>query len=193
MVLEVHPLTASDMPTLVTIQMAAFSTGVVTKLFPTNSPTYIPTTIAKHLKSMTEEPDVRYLKVIDTELNGQIIACAKWRINLAERGQEEVEKMLPQPGKEEEGNEAAKAFMAYLRWARSTYMGSKPFYCMSSLPSAFYPPAPVVLISRFVYSSYISTNTAWELKLNRPSPPYAHNRSRTPPPRCGRFAPKMGN
>jgi hypothetical protein len=147
MVLEVHPITASDMPTLVTIQMSAFSTGVVTKLFPTNSPTYIPTTIAKHLKSMTEEPDVHYLKVIDTELNGQIIACAKWRINLVERGQEEVEKMLPQPGKEEEGNEAAKSLMAYLRWARSTYMGSKPFYCMSSLLSPIYPPVHSIFLS----------------------------------------------
>jgi hypothetical protein len=129
MVLEVHPLAPSDMPALVTIQMAAFNSGVVTKMFPTDSPTYIPTTIAKHLKSMTEEPDVHYLKVIDTELDGQMIACAKWRINLKERGQKEVEMMLPHPGKEEEGNEAAKAFMEYLRWGRSKYMGAKPFYC----------------------------------------------------------------
>lgn len=99
---------------------------------------------------MNEEPDVHYVKVIDTELNGQMIACAKWRINLEERGQEEVEKMLPHPGKEEEGNEPANAFMAYLRWARSTYMGSKPFYCMSYfllLPS-FFPVSSIPLISQ---------------------------------------------
>lgn len=130
MPLEIHPVLPSDIPELVRIQIAAFATGIASKLFPNPIyPSYITSSIAKHAKSQASEPDVQYLKVIDTELDGQMVAAAKWRINLEERTQEEVEKMLPRPGNEEEGNEAAKAFMAYLRWARGTFMGAKPFFC----------------------------------------------------------------
>ncbi|KAF2793092.1 acyl-CoA N-acyltransferase [Melanomma pulvis-pyrius CBS 109.77] len=134
MPLEIHPVLPADMPELFRIQRAAFSAGIAAHLFPRPAtPSYIESSIAKHAKSQASEPDVQYLKVIDTELDGRMVAAAKWRINLKERTQEEVEKMLPRPGKEEEGNEAAKAFMAYLRWARSTFMGTKPFFFLHML------------------------------------------------------------
>lgn len=92
---------------------------------------YIQTAINKHLKSFREEPDVHYIKVVDTDLGGKMIAGAKWRINKTSRSEEIVRKSLPVPGKAEEGRPAARDFMNYLTRVRWEYMGTKPFYCRS--------------------------------------------------------------
>jgi hypothetical protein len=132
MVLEVHPCTEADMPAFQRIQMAAFSGGgMTTLLMPSPLPSdYVEKSINKHLKSLREEDDVTYLKVIDTELGGQMIAGAKWRINHAERDEAQVRKTLPVPGVDEEGRPAAQDFYRYLARVRWEYMGTKPFYCM---------------------------------------------------------------
>ena len=80
----------------------------------------------KHLKSFREDADVTYLKVIDTELNGKMIAGAKWRINEKERTEEQSQSMLPGP--EEEDSEGVAAFKQFLARVRREYMGTKPFY-----------------------------------------------------------------
>lgn len=88
---------------------------------------YIQKSIDKHLKSFREEPDITYLKVIDTALNDKMIAGAKWRINRHERIEEEIQVQLPVPGADEEGRPAAKEFYNYLNRVRREYMGTKPF------------------------------------------------------------------
>lgn len=93
------------------------------------SEAYINKSIDKHIKSMREEKDVAYLKVIDTELDNQIIACAKWRINQKERTEEEIQSMLPVPSADEADKQAATDFMWYLNRVRREFMGTKPFYC----------------------------------------------------------------
>lgn len=90
---------------------------------------YINKSVDKHIHSMREEKDVTYLKVIDTELDGQMIAGAKWRINQKERTEEEIQSMLPVPGADEEGKQAMNDFMWYLNRVRREFMGTKPFYC----------------------------------------------------------------
>ncbi|KAF2710352.1 hypothetical protein K504DRAFT_476343 [Pleomassaria siparia CBS 279.74] len=128
MPLQLQPVTLSDMPDVATIQRAAFSTGMISLLMPRPITTEaIAKSIEAHAKSMTTEPDVFYVKVVDTDLDNKIIAVGKWRINKAHRGQEDVERMLPKPGKAEEGNQAVLDMMRYLRWGRSTFMGGKPF------------------------------------------------------------------
>lgn len=130
MPLEIRPLVEDDIPELVRIQLRAFNSGIASKLTPSPRPaSWIEIAISKHQKSMRTEPDVHYMKVIDTALGGKMFAAAKWRINEQERTEEQIQGMLPKPGKDEEGNQAAHDFMAYLCWARTKYMGTKPFYC----------------------------------------------------------------
>jgi hypothetical protein len=85
--------------------------------------------IQKHIKSLTNESDVLYLKVVDTELNDKMIACAKWRINERERTEDQIKTMLPVPGEEENDRPAARDFMNYLYRVRKQYMGTMPFAC----------------------------------------------------------------
>ena len=131
MPLEVHPATAADMEDLARIQTSAFKTSpMVDFLFPNPlTEDGLKGIAEKHVKSL-DEPDVTYLKVIDTDLDGKMIAAAKWRINEKERDREEWEKMLPKPGKEDEGIQARLDFYAYLSRVRTTYMGGKPYACM---------------------------------------------------------------
>jgi hypothetical protein len=133
MPLEVHPLEERDLADLVRIQTAAFSGGGMTTLLkPSPFPVdYNEKSISKHLKSLREESDVHYLKVIDTDLGGKMIAGAKWRINRNERTEQQIESMCPVPGKDEEGRPAAQDFYWYLNRVRREYMGTKPFACMS--------------------------------------------------------------
>jgi hypothetical protein len=135
MPLEIRPLEECDFADFVRILTAAFSAGgmvTLLKPFPLTSE-YNRQSIEKHLKSWREERDVTYLKVIDTDLGGKMIAAAKWRINEKERTQEQVERTLPVPGKDEEGRPAAQDFYWYLNRVRRQFMGTLPFYCMSSV------------------------------------------------------------
>ena len=133
MVLQLVPCTEADIPDFQRVQLAAFAASGMTKLMkPSPMPDdYIETAINKHLKSFREERDVTYLKVIDTELGGKMIAGAKWRINEKPREEEAVKKTLPFPGEAEEKRPAARDFMNYLARVRWEYMGVKPFYCTS--------------------------------------------------------------
>lgn len=133
MPLQVQRITdAADFGAFVEIQNAAFAgNGITTLLAPNPLPAdYRQKSIDRHVKSWNEEPDVVFLKVIDTDLNGKIIACAKWRINTKERTQEEAEKMYPKPDEDEQNNQALVDFWAFLARVRKQYMGTKPFYCM---------------------------------------------------------------
>lgn len=132
MVLELHPCAESDIPEFVRIQIAAFGTGGGMTQFMVEHPPseeYINKSVDKHLKSLREEKDITYLKIIDTELDGQMIAGAKWRINQKERKEEEIQSMLPVPGADEDGKQAMIDFMWYLNKVRKEFMGTKPFYC----------------------------------------------------------------
>jgi hypothetical protein len=139
MPLEVQPIQEADFPDLVRIQFAAFSGhGMPSLLTPSPLPEgYTQKSVDKHVKSWREEPDVRYLKVVDSDLGGKMIAAAKWRINEKERTEDQIQGMLPVPGKDEEGRLGAQDFMWYLNRVRREYMGTKPFYCMSSVSSSW--------------------------------------------------------
>jgi hypothetical protein len=136
MPLEIHRCKEHDIPEFVRIQMGAFAGGGgMTKILVPNPtpPDYAEKLIEKNLKSMREEKDVVYLKVIDTDiLNGKMIAAAKWRINKKERTEEEVRKTLPVPGPDEEGKPAVQDFWNFLARVRWEYMGTKPFFCKFS-------------------------------------------------------------
>src|SRR6186713_1270174 len=127
MPLEIHLATAADMEDLARIQTSAFkSSPMVDFLFPNPLTEDALKGIAeKHIKSL-DEPDVTYLKVIDTDLDGKMIAGAKWRINEKEKHREDWEKILPKPSKEDEGNQARVDFYAYLCRVRTKYIGGKP-------------------------------------------------------------------
>jgi hypothetical protein len=140
MPLEIHPVQESDFPDFVQIQLAAFAgAGMPALLTPKPvTDSYIQHAIEKHVKSWREEPDVHYLKVIDTALNGKMIACGKWRINTKERTEEQIQSMLPKPGQDEEGRPAAIDFMNYLSRVRKEWMGTKPYYCKHSPRQTLY-------------------------------------------------------
>lgn len=132
MPLEVHPCEESDFADFTRIQMTAFASNSGISRFLTPDPVpadYVQKTTNKHIKSWRDEPDVHYLKVIDTDLGGKMIAGAKWRINEKERTEEQIQSMLPVPGPDEEGRHGLIDFMWFLNRVRREYMGTKPFYC----------------------------------------------------------------
>ncbi|KAF2242637.1 hypothetical protein BU26DRAFT_534674 [Trematosphaeria pertusa] len=134
MPLELHPVVESDFPDFVRIQVAAFNNGMTAYLVPRPvSEDWIEKSVDKHIKCFRAEPDCRFLKVIDTEQSGRMIAVAKWRINEKERTEEQIQPMLPVPGEEQEGNPAAQDFMWYLNRVRREFMGTKPFYFLHLL------------------------------------------------------------
>lgn len=132
MPLEVHPVQESDFAEFVRIQMSAFAAGggITSMLTPNPLPSdYVQKSIDKHIKSWKGESDVHYLKVVDTDREGKMIAGAKWRINEKERTEEQIQSMLPVPGADEEGRPDVQDFYWYLHRVRKEYMGTKPFYC----------------------------------------------------------------
>ncbi|KAF2727753.1 hypothetical protein EJ04DRAFT_517063 [Polyplosphaeria fusca] len=134
MPLQILPMEEADFPGLVNILFSAFSTGMTHKLAKRPlTPEYVQSSIDKHVKCFRTEPDCHYLKVVDTDLNGKMISCAKWRINEQELTEAQAKRMLPEPGEDEEGNLAAQDFMRYLARVRAEYMGRKPFYLLHIL------------------------------------------------------------
>jgi len=135
MPLEIQRITdPSDFDAFVDIQIAAFADGggMTALLSPNPAPAdYRQKIVDRQIQSFNEEPDVVYLKVIDTDLNGKIIAAAKWRINTKERTEEEVQKMYPQLDEKDKNNQVLVDFWAFLGRVRKQYMGTKPFYCES--------------------------------------------------------------
>lgn len=132
MPLEVRPCEESDLIEFVRTQIAAFAGGggITSLITPSPLPAnYVQKSVDKHLKSFREEKDATYLKVIDTDLDGKMIAGAKWRINKQSRTEEQIQTMLPVPGPDEEGRPAVQEFMWFLHRVRKDYMGTKPFYC----------------------------------------------------------------
>ena len=129
MPLELHPITEADFPDFVRIQFDAFQGGIAGKLMQDRSPEAQRKSVEKQIKCYQEEKDCHFIKVIDTDLDGKLIAGGKWRINEKERTEEEIEIMIPTPGPEQEGNQGAIDFMDYLSEARRKWMGTKPFYC----------------------------------------------------------------
>lgn len=156
MVLELHPCAEGDIPEFVRIQIAAFGTGGgMTQYMVENPPSedYINRSVDKHLKSMREEKDITYLKVIDTELGGLMIAGAKWRINQKERTEEEIQSMLPVPGADEGGKHAMIDFMWYLNRVRREFMGTKPFYCKRYGTRTSSSSSLLISFQSFIFSS----------------------------------------
>ncbi|KAG9196647.1 hypothetical protein G6011_01768 [Alternaria panax] len=137
MPLQVHRITSpTDFEDLVGIQIAAFANGggITSLLTPTPiTDEYLQNSVGRHIKSWTEEQDVVYLKVIDTDLDGKMIAAAKWRINEQERSEEEARRMYPVPDGQDEGRQGLLDFMAFLSRVRREYMGTKPFYFLHIL------------------------------------------------------------
>jgi hypothetical protein len=130
MPLEVHPCVESDFADFSRIYTLAFSSGLASYITPRPvTEKWRKRNIEKMIKSFKTEPDVRYIKVIDTEKDGKMIACAKWRLNEKERTEEQIQSMLPVPGADEEGRPAAQDFLWYLHRVRREYMGTKPYNC----------------------------------------------------------------
>lgn len=134
MPLEVHPFVEADFAEFVPLTYSAFTSGMAQKLHPAaHTPEHIQKSIQKQIESFRSEPDLHFIKVIDTDLGGKLIAGAKWRINETERTEEQAQVQIPTPGPEHEGNEAAKEFFGYLAGVRKKWMGTKPFYFLHLL------------------------------------------------------------
>jgi hypothetical protein len=138
MPLEIHRITSpDDFQAFASIQVAAFASGGgMASLLSPNPVTeeHIQNYVKKHTQSWREEPDVVYLKVVDTDIDGgKMIAGAKWRINEKERSEEAAQKMYPSPEGKDLENKALVDFLAFLSRVRKQYMNTKPFCCESSI------------------------------------------------------------
>ncbi|KAF2499019.1 acyl-CoA N-acyltransferase [Lophium mytilinum] len=144
MPLILSKITEQDLPAFTHICNAAFNNGMASKLVPKPiTPEKFAAQVDKHRQSFLNDEDVTHLKVIDTDIEpseetGQMIACAKWRINLKERTEEEVEASLPKPPVGEAAQEggrglAEKEFVTYLANSRRKWMGARAFYFLHLL------------------------------------------------------------
>lgn len=128
MPLETHPCTESDFLDILRIQTTAFSGGITGYLTPQPvTDEYIRKRAEEGVQKFRKEQDAHFVKVIDTDQAGKMIAVAKWRINEKERTKEEIQCQLPVAGEEEEGRPAAQDFMRHLHDSRKEFMGTKPF------------------------------------------------------------------
>ena len=159
MPLELHRITSeSDLYDFSLIQTRAFaySGGMACLMTPTPLPAdYIEKSTEKHIKSFREEADVTYLKVIDTDLDGKMIAGAKWRINEKERTEEEIQIMLPVASEADKGNQWLVDFLGVLSRVRREYIGTKPIYRMSVLLTPLIASKPgfgELILSSFAHS-----------------------------------------
>ncbi|KAF2198015.1 acyl-CoA N-acyltransferase [Delitschia confertaspora ATCC 74209] len=132
MPLQLSPLNPDEIGDFVRIQCAAFQSGMAHKMSLPLTPEKRQSMRDRNLKSLREDSDCHYLKVVDTDTN-EIIACAKWRINLSERSEEVVEKTLPVVDESEGANRAERDFMRWLRENRWEWMGGRPFYLLHIL------------------------------------------------------------
>lgn len=144
MPLELHRITSpDDLETFSAIQIAAFASGggIASLLSPdVDSKENWQKYVEKHIQSWRDEPDVVYLKVVDTDIDGgKMIAGAKWRINEKERSEEAAEKMYPKPQGKDLENPALVDFYGFLSRVRKQYMNTKPFCCKSE-PSSRQKP-----------------------------------------------------
>ncbi|KAF2804145.1 uncharacterized protein BDZ99DRAFT_153585 [Mytilinidion resinicola] len=144
MPLVLSKVTEQDLLAFTHICNAAFNTGMASKLVPKPiTSEKFASQVEKHRHSFLNDADVTHLKVIDTDIEpnaetGQMIACAKWRINLKERTVEEVEATLPKPPEGEGAQEggrglAEREFVTYLATSRREWMGRRPFYFLHLL------------------------------------------------------------
>ena len=136
MPLELHRITSpDDLEAFSAIQIAAFESGggMASLLNPdTSSKESWEKYVEKHVQSWRNEPDVVYLKVVDTDIDGgKMIAGAKWRINEKELSEEVAEKMRPKPQGKDLEKPAVVDFLGFLSRVRKQYMGTKPFCCKS--------------------------------------------------------------
>jgi hypothetical protein len=179
MPLELHRITSeSDLSDFSLIQTRAFaySGGMASLVTPTPLPAdYIEKSTEKHIKSLREEADVTYLKVIDTDLDGKMIAGAKWRINEKERTEEEIQSMLPVVSEADKENQGLIDFLGFLSRVRREYVGTKSMYRMSVLLRLFIAP-------RLGFGELILSSAA-----------HPRNRPRASPQRRRSHAPQMGS
>lgn len=134
MPLEIRPLQKADVPTFVSVSTAALGYSGIGRLLHDDPPH--PASVERRISNLREslsKPHVHHLKVVDTENNDEIIACATWEIFENGRSDEEL-KELEQPYEPiEEERERFGAiqrdfFGGYLRRVRRE-LGKTPHYC----------------------------------------------------------------
>ncbi|EON65809.1 hypothetical protein W97_05048 [Coniosporium apollinis CBS 100218] len=143
MAFDILPMTESDLSAFLSIQHAAFTTGLASLLF-SGSPT--PTHTASLLSKYTtafHDPNTYFLKAVDTA-TGEIAAAAKWIIYRHPRSEEDVDRAWrdkrtveelkeDDPDRDRRNIEAERAFMVYLADARRDTMGTQPHYLLNIL------------------------------------------------------------
>ena len=103
MPLELHPMVESDLRDFSLPQIEAFRGPLSMFLHPDPmTEEHIQGMVTKATKSFREEADCRWVKIVDTEVDGgKMISAAKWRFNEKERTEEEIQGMIPVPNEED--------------------------------------------------------------------------------------------
>ncbi|KAL1637686.1 hypothetical protein SLS58_009217 [Diplodia intermedia] len=133
MPLEIRRLEDADVPQFVTITTAALGTSGIGRAMHDDPPhpAYVERRKEKVRKSLGK-PNFHHLKVVDTDNNDEIIACAVWEVFPNGRSDEDLRE-LEQPFQPivEEGERFCrfqKHFFGYLGRVR-LQMGKAPHYC----------------------------------------------------------------
>lgn len=124
--LKVIPASTSDIPDMISVWYAAFTSPSLRRMFP-DTPSVRKWWEDGIREDLLRKPQQTYLKVIDTNAHGRMVAYAKWDLGSMEaRGP----RALPFD-REEMDREACGEFYARMDRERKRLMGDRKHYCMS--------------------------------------------------------------
>lgn len=138
--LQIATLEESEISSFVRIQLAAFPSEVSRILYAPSQET-AGEAYMSHLHTLRENPYAYFQKVSHPETN-QIICCAKWKIYLEERDEEQLDFKtlgLPKEGLNGWKGRAKEAFHRALSQYSRQIVGTRPHY---RKPSGFDYPFP---------------------------------------------------
>ncbi|KAL1625514.1 hypothetical protein SLS56_007336 [Neofusicoccum ribis] len=137
MPLEIRPLEEPDVPTFVSITTAALGSSGIGRILHDDPPhpAYLERRKERVRKTL-DKPHIHNLKVVDTDNNDEMIACASWEIFENGRSDDELNE-LEQPfepieEERERFGQVQRDFFAYLNRVRRA-LGKTPHYFLGLL------------------------------------------------------------
>lgn len=123
--------TPEDVARFVELEVLAMGPSpLIAVLFPRSTETAIQAKFAEQMRTdMREDMTVRFMKVIDTDNDGEIVAFAKWNVYIKERPRSEWDTPVSTDFGAEANQEACTAFFGKVFSERKRLLQGKPHCC----------------------------------------------------------------
>lgn len=152
MPLEICPVSEGDITQFTLLAILAFQTGIGHLLTGPNVPENVERKNANSLKSLREDPNSVYLKVLDTDTGDMVAGSSSYFYQKGNK-EEELDKMFARPTVEQGYREDWEPIYEYLKGNRRNIMGSRPYAFLNMLftnPKHHRRGAGAMLLKSFV-------------------------------------------